>query len=373
MGTGPNGAALVTAGDLAGISTAALNYASVSSARRVFFGTGLPSDRTGLPSDSLSLSDDAARETGAGQMTVRVGHNAAGQVSYGLTYTMIQNGVNELYRWTVDSEAAGTNVRRLGSGGRQGALFRREDSSGDLWAAVATDISGPGDTDWLATGFWAHNTTTGPRPDWSDGSWFGVFAGGGDPYGGDLDSDARAELITALTGAATYEGDASGVYSRSVGEFFDRSRRNDLFSADATLTIDFSAKPGLHGEGAATGRIYNMKIGGAPIAGNPEIALLNGEVWSEQIWVPGPKETSWTADSGWGGEWSAMLFGNPASGAAGADKLPGSVAGVFSVGDGERFSPTGGWRPEGDYIVGAFAAHRTGWTDAPEGVRQEAP
>ncbi len=420
VGTGPNGAALVTAEDLAGVSTYALNYANVFGPNAYYYGKGRPSgvllgypyqgaglssggsppqypyQGAGLPSGSVSLSDDTARP-GAGWMEVRVGHNDAGQVSYGLTYAESKYVTTrdrrvETYRWTVDSEAEGTNVRRLGFGGRQGAMFRRETDAGNLWAAVATDISGPGDTDWLATGVWAHKTTTGLRDDWLDSSWdwsngsrFGVFASGGDPYGGSLDPDARAELITALTGSATYEGGASGVYSRRTGAT-EATRRNDLFSADATLTIDFSAETGSYpGAGAAAGRIHNMKIGGAPIAGNPEIALFNGLLSPYgEIWETGLRSVSVTIDDGgaweggdtgrWKGGWGALLFGNPASGATGADKLPGSVAGAFSVGDGKNYAPvTPGWEPRGHYIIGAFAAHRTAWTDAPEGVRQDAP
>ena len=53
---------------------------------------------------------------------------------------------------------------------------------------------------------------------------FGAFATGGEPFTGG---------ILALTGDATYEGNAAGVYSRSGG------RRNEFFGADVTLTADF--------------------------------------------------------------------------------------------------------------------------------------
>ena len=211
----------------------------------------------------------------------------------------------------------------------------------------------------------------------SRGYRFGVFATGGDPYGKsrrDPDYDARAELITALTGTATYEGDASGVWSRSDGrnDIFSE-RRNDIFSADATLTIDFSAKLLHGGEGTAIGRIHDMEIGGTPIAGNPEIALSGGQVRIDgQVWAAhiGKARMTFNGES-WRGKWDAALFGSPASGATGADRLPGSVAGAFGVATGGEGFTT---RREGaDYIVGAFGAYRTEWTDAPEGVRQDAP
>ena len=377
VGTGPNGAALVTAEDLAGLSAATLNYASNTQPNHDF------------PDwHSVSQADGLATRSAPSDMTVRVGHNDGGQVSYGLTYSESRRARDRpfypayAWEWTFDSETAGTNVRRLGSGGGQGAMFRRETDAGNLWAAVATDISGPGDTDWLATGVWAYAPAGGPGPDiwetgwdWSRGYRFGVFAGGGEPYGGDLESVARASLVTGLTGAATYEGGASGVWSRRTGAT-EATRRNDLFSADATLTIDFSAKPP-YSEGVATGRIHDMEIGGTPIAGNPEIVLSGGQVFGNgQIDSFGRDGTTrMTFDgvpkaggvTGW--SWGAGLFGDPAPGATGADRLPESVAGTFGAVSGVR---AGGRnrRPDGDYVIGAFAAHRTAWTDAPEGVRQ---
>ena len=371
VGTGPNGAALVTAEDLAGLSATALNYASNTQPNHDF------------PDwHSVSQADGLATRFAPSDMTVRVGHNDGGQVSYGLTYNESRGARDNptyAWEWTFDSETAGTNVRRVSSDGGQGAMFRRETDAGNLWTAVATDISGPGDTDWLATGVWAYAPAGGPGPDtgrdWSRGYRFGVFAGGGEPYGGDLESVARASLVTGLTGAATYEGGASGVWSRRTGAT-EATRRNDLFSADATLTIDFSAKPP-YSEGVATGRIHDMEIGGTPIAGNPEIVLSGGQVFGNgQIDSFGRDGTTrMTFDgvpkaggvTGW--SWGAGLFGDPAPGATGADRLPESVAGTFGAVSGVR---AGGRnrRPDGDYVVGAFAAHRTAWTDAPEGVRQ---
>ena len=367
-GTGPNGAALVTAGDLAGVSTAALDYASDTQPTH--------GRRSRFDRRSISQSDGLAARRAGNDMTVRVGHNGAGQVSYGLTYNESRGARDNptyAWEWTFDSETAGTNVRRVSSDGGQGALFRRETDAGNLWAAVATDISGPGDTNWLATGVWAYAPAGGSEPwDWSGGYRFGVFAGGGEPYGGNLDDDARASLIPGLTGTATYEGDAAGVWSRLTGAA-EATRRNDLFSADAALTIDFDDEP-TYSEGVVIGRIHNMEIGGTPIAGSPEIALSGGRVFADgSISAYGSRATSMTFDgASWAGSWSwgAGLYGNPASGATGADRLPGSVAGTFGVG--RDVLKTGRERrPDGDYVIGAFAARRTAW--APGGGAPAAP
>ena len=308
-------------------------------------------------------------------MTVRVGHNDGGQVTYGLTYRenerILATSPEPTYvsgiQWEFDSEATGTNVRRWSSGNRKGALFRRETDAGNLWAAIATDVSSSGDTDWLSTGVWAYAPAGGPTGpgrwtedgDDSRGYRFGVFADGGDPF---LVSNG-ALTLAALTGTATYEGEAAGVYSRRTGAT-EATRRNDLFSADATLTIDFSEMPRPTDQGAATGRIHNIAVDGTPISGNPEIALSDGRVGGGAYAGIHNGNTSMTFDgASWDGDWGAAFFGNPASGATGADRLPGSVAGTFGV-------QKGIWgRADGDAFIGAFGAHRTAWTDSPEGVR----
>ena len=270
------------------------------------------------------------------------------------------------YQWEFDSEAAGTNVQRWNSGNRKGALFRRETDAGNLWAAVSTDISGPGDTDWLATGVWAYAPAGGPAgprilegDDDSRGYRFGVFADGGEAF---RDYGEAYGALAALTGTATYEGDASGVYSRRTGAT-EATRRNDLFSADATLTIDFSEMPKYYDvEGTATGRIHNIAIDGTPIAGNPEIPLRKTPIG--RSYISGRRAGSMTFDgASWDIQWGAAFFGDPAPGATGADRLPSSIAGTFGAQKGVW------WRVDGDAFIGAFGAHRTTWTDAPEGVR----
>ena len=166
----------------------------------------------------------------------------------------------------------------------------------------------------------------------------------GDPF------RVSSRAARTLAGRATYEGAAAGVYSRLTGRT-EATRRNDLFPADTTLTIDFVA----NGRGAAAGRIHNFAIDGTPIAGNPEITLSKGRVYvlSSNV-IHADAGASMTFDgASWDGDWGAALFGNPASGATGADRLPGSVAGAFGVGNGNV------WWNTGDIFIGAFGAHRT--------------
>ena len=100
--------------------------------------------------------------------------------------------------------------------------------AGDLWVHVFTDFNDDdvAATNYLAGGIWVYvPDEPDAAGDQARGEYeFGAFATGGDPFG---------DGIAALTGDATYEGNAAGVYSRSGG------RRNEFFGADVTLTARF--------------------------------------------------------------------------------------------------------------------------------------
>ena len=307
-------------------------------------------------------------------VAVEIGHNADGEVTYKVGYTDIPGGANEVFQdWTLDSEhdltpaARPTNpnsvrvpvgkaqpgktdsgtggatllarVQRWSDGGRQGALFRHEDRQGKLWLAIDTDISGAGDTDWLATGIWAYAPNDGVATKYR----FGVFADGGDVF--------ATGAVDGLTGSATYTGRAGGVYSTVSGT----TRSNAFFEADVSLTADFDATelrgfPHL-GSGVVSGRVHNF-VTDAAIPGAPELTL-EGTPLGMPGYAGGAHRgsTSMTFDGAtWTGKWGGQFFGNPAAGATGADALPGSVAGTFGAATGS-----------GDTVrsfVGAFGAHR---------------
>ena len=340
VGSGSSRANLVTAADLAGLHQGVLADAARAAPRYVhdswrgYIG-GVTKSDTLTPQNRLSTPT----------LSASLGHNAAGEVTYRLNYIEWGRGVVE--SWTFDSEAQGTTVQRWSDGGRKGALFRRSDSSGAHWAAVTTDISGRYDSDWLATGVWARRPADGAYANYR----FGVFADGGDRF--------PASRVAALTGTATYTGDATGVYSRRTGAD-GASRRTEFFEADAVLTADFSAKPGATGEGYISGRVHNISVGGTAIAGSPEIALnrarisANGSVHAAL--------TRMTFDgSSWTGSWGGEFYG-----ARGVRQPPGAIAGVFGATAGSKYNGTA------KTFIGAFGASRTSWTNAPEGRRASA-
>lgn len=308
-------------------------------------------------------------------VAVELGYSG-GRVTYKVGYTDLPSGANESFQdWTLDSERTGdpaarpsndggrrtvdkprndgagkdgvvtggaallANVQRWSDGGRQGALFRHENTQRKLWLAIDTDYSGAGDTDWLATGIWAWTPNDGAANKFR----FGVFADGGDVF-----STAN---VAGLAGSATYTGRAGGVYSTVSGT----ARSNAFFEADVTLTADFDATelngfPHI-GHGVVSGRVHNFATDAA-IPGAPELTLAGAA-----IGMPGyaggahRAATSMTFDgAAWAGTWGGQFFGNPAAGATGADALPGSIAGTFGAATGSGASVRS--------FVGAFGAHR---------------
>ena len=290
------------------------------------------------------------------QMAVGIGHDAVGAVTYKLARAHVVHGTVEGFRlplnvWVLDSEAEGANVRKWSSDGGKGAVFRRDDSGGSLWAVVTTDVSGAGDTDWLATGMWAYTPANGAAGD----HWFGVFADGGERIEWGFYSSERDDVQDrgdGFTGVATYAGGASGVYTRPV----DGAVRNDFFEADVTLAADFSARKKNWHAGEVSGSISGFEIAGAAIPGNP-VLTLEGSI-TRSIGnggggggMHGGRTSMNFGGNEWGGRWGSQFFGRDDDGRA-----PSSIAGTF------------GARHAAQAFVGAFAAYRTAWKDTP--VRQ---
>lgn len=110
------------------------------------------------------------------------------------------------------------------------------------WAFMPTDFTGEGggvrspqapvaDADYRHFGIWLR----GPDPAADGGFELRTFAGGSQPYSGD---------VTALTGRATYIGPAGGQYAKGLG---GSSASAGLFTAKVTLHADFGAAPKISG------------------------------------------------------------------------------------------------------------------------------
>ena len=236
--------------------------------------------------------------------------------------------------WTVNSaDAADDNIESSRADETNRVTFLTPGTGGNRWIGVRTDRDGQTDADYLVYGVWAWIPD-----DVSQIARFevGVFADGGDPFTG--------ASILALTGTATYRGEANGIYSYPDD---DGGRENDFFDADVELTANFGAADAA---GTISGAITNPESDGAPVrrSGEEQIVLTldaapigtgDGGFFSGQasMTLNGIPHT---------GQWGGELFGNGAAGA-----VPGSVAGTFGV---TGTSPTLGRAT----LVGAFGATR---------------
>ena len=335
-------------------------------------------------SHAFIYADGGVTQSGRGfysnddAIAVALDHDSDGDdVAYKVGYTFAPRNAR-IERWTLDSAsptatfksvdtkgrvtstAATVTVNTWTVGDKKGALFRAsadDDGDGDadrLWLALTTDIAGADDTDWLATGLWAWTPASGRAEDHR----FGVFANGGDPF------DLLRFQTARPSGAATYTGDASGVYSRLVSTpagggdavALTVSRANDFFEASATLTADFSTRE-YGGYGVLQGTIGDFTVDGADVAGNPTLTLRPATIGSAINFagyhIGGGTQMTFDGAS-WSGSWGAQFFGNPDTDAStvtdAAGPQPRSVAGTFGAATGAGDSMR--------TIVGAFGAHR---------------
>ena len=194
--------------------------------------------------------------------------------------------------------------------------------AGDLWVHVFTDFNDDGvaDDNYLAGGIWVYAPDEGDVGDPPGVYEFGAFATGGDPFGRD---------IAALTGEATYEGNAAGVYSRSGG------RRNEFFGADVTLTADFE-------DDQIDGRIHNfVDADGDRLGGTPVLMLGNADLTNDNFF-DGKTSMRYRGDE-YDGTWGGQFYDDSHTN---SDNHPGVVAGTFggATSDGEKS------------FVGAFGA-----------------
>ena len=211
-------------------------------------------------------------------------------------------------------------VRLIVADGVAGTNFSETDWM--FTPSTGTTTESP-DTDYLAVGFWLFV----PDDETSaDDYVFGAFADGNDPF--------EQSNLMALTGTATYDGDAIGAYSEEtngdtvIGEF----------DGDVSLTAYFGAADAL---GTISGSITNFNVDEEPETGrlnlgSAEIGSVNNGFFQGAV-TGSDDEHTYT------GRWGGQFFGNEE-----ADGMPGSVAGTF------------GGTSDDDTVnfVGAFGAHK---------------
>jgi hypothetical protein len=213
------------------------------------------------------------------------------------------------------------------------------------------------DTDWLTVGVWE---ITPQSELMVHGDYeVGAFASGNDPF--------EENNVAAVMGRATYQGDAVGMYTQSLGG----DTNKDRFAATATLIANFGDGADL---GYVNGRVSDFRLGaaGTPKAKgtdwtiNLETACLGGNCRSSfgnQFMYPPPVPTNSFKGNTSGfadghaidGRWSGRLYGNDHS-----SGQPGAIAGTFGAAMAEGSDAPGTGVAAGGYrvdILGAFGAY----------------
>ncbi len=208
------------------------------------------------------------------------------------------------------------------------AYQRRAD--GELYTKLYTDIESAGDTDYLAGGIWFY--VPDDASNLADGE-VGVFVDGNDPF--------EQANIAGLTGTATYNGGASGLYLNANSD-----ELLEIASDDAVLTANFGSSSAL---GTIEGTITDFGLDDGsltPIIPTFSVTLSRTNIGaSDSGFFTGDTTATYQGVTYDQGKWGGQFYGNGAT----ATALPNSVLGTFGV---------AGDDPADGYILGAFSADR---------------
>lgn len=213
-------------------------------------------------------------------------------------------------------QSCGTRPSGTSSQWRQVSL-KKEDSNGDVFAIVFSDIESNDDLDYLSAGIWAYVPEEASDSGDFDSVVYGTFTEGNAPF--------RADLVQGLTGEATYEGDAMGLYTEQTSDTFE----GGLFDATVELTADFGTPSdtgtirgsvtGFSGTNDATNQPFSfggisLNLGETSI-GNTRAGFFTGNTSGSH-----QGET-------YSGKWGGEFLGNGSS--------PTSVTGTFGAENGD--------------------------------------
>lgn len=254
-----------------------------------------------------AYSDIEAPETTAGSRTYDFtfpGINVGGrfvQQNSNTSLPAVLNGVNGRAQCTGCSFVYTTGQLEMTGGSM---TFTPSDGSSPTTLSPGGTMQTNPDTDYLAGGIWLlvpDNATS--AADYV----FGAFADGSDPF--------EQNSIMPLTGTATYEGNAAGVYSEKTAE----STSIGYFKGDVELTANFGGASAL---GTISGSITDFEVDGEPADGTLNLGTAN--IGSQNSGFFEGDVTGSDNERTYVGNWGGQFFGNGES-----DGKPGSVAGTF--------------------------------------------
>lgn len=217
----------------------------------------------------------------------------------------IRNGI----QWSIDmSNGNPTRSPSETAFGKvwQTAVLSKNIGSGTLYVRATTDIASADDTDYLSRGYWliVPNSASSPYQ-------FGAFADGSDPF---VDSK-----LMSLTGTATYNGGASGLYYATEGG----STEIGVFEAAVRLTANFDNATGL---GTISGQVTNFYVDDEPGSGTINMGQTAIGNTDSGFFRSSSSIAGTVNGRSYTGTWGGQFFGNNE-----ADGRPGSVAGTVGA------------------------------------------
>ena len=205
--------------------------------------------------------------------------------------------------------------------------------------------------DYLRFGYWLETYDPDPlNPENPNSYNIGVYSGGTNPYTLILDRDTRSQIPAALTGTATYTGNAAGMFVEKLdvpndNHAFPVPAASGTFTADTTLTADFDAINSSNNEEGFTisGTVNNFMLdtgtGDPPVNRTDWVLNLDQSPVFDLFLAPHGDTSS---NGRHAGSWRALFYGdygdltNPIQ--------PTGIAGEF-IGDSRDWS-----------VIGAFGA-----------------
>ena len=184
-----------------------------------------------------------------------------------------------------------------------GQAMSKKVAGGQVYVDAYSDIESSTDTDYLAGGIWVFVPDDATS---IEDFTVGVFADGSDPF--------TQGNLAALTGTATYEGEAAGIYTATVP---GTETSVGLLSAQVVLNADFGDGTAL---GTINGSVSSILSDGHSLSGS--LNLGSADIGSASSgFFTGSLSGSVEGES-YTGKWGGQFFGNGGGN-------PGSVAGTL--------------------------------------------
>lgn len=208
----------------------------------------------------------------------------------------------------------------LSRGQWQQVSFEKEDSNGTIYSIVLSDIENNNDTDYLSGGIWVYVPKEAADSANLDDVVFGTFAGGNTPFPANL---------RGVTGEATYQGDAIGLYLEETPDTPNAA----AFNATVVLTANFGTGSDM-GTISGTVRNFSTRPGSTSSSTDQPFSFQGTSLNLGQTPIGNTRAGFFTGDTSgshqgetYSGKWGGEFLGNGAS--------PTSVTGTFGAENGD--------------------------------------